>query len=186
MPPFLTFWQLSHALFLKPFNCLRPDWGPQYTSVTSGRVADIRKNKDSNKHANVHPRSQGKGWQQWRLGEEVREGQDLFWGVSIRNLQCTDWLAARGAWLCWACLSCTKYSWWDIGDESRELDTMMTWEAKSRRKKNELSKAAQLKWKPTALPLQFHGTVLQSPVKIRVPWGLGNCLVSPVRQTQGI
>lgn len=44
---------------------------------------------------------------------------------------------------------------------------------KIKERKNKLSKATQLKWKATALPLESRGTVLLSPVRIRVPWGPG-------------
>lgn len=50
MPPFLTSWKLSHGLFLKPFNHLRLEWAPQYTSATSGTAADIREKEESNTH----------------------------------------------------------------------------------------------------------------------------------------
>lgn len=51
-------------------------------------------------------------------------------------------------------------------------------------KKDKLIKSGQLKWKVTALTLESHGTVQWSPVKMRVPWGLGIWPVSPVRLTQ--
>lgn len=144
MPPFFTSWKLNVGLFLKPYNCLRLEWAPQYTSVTSGTVADIRRKKESNKCANVHPGPQGrerltaagrreKKIERW--DDEMRWRQDVFQGVNIWTLQCTVWMAVRSAWLCWGCLSRIKYWGWDIGYESRELVTVMTWEEKSRSKK---------------------------------------------------
>lgn len=38
-------WRLSHGLLLKPFNCPRLEWAPQYTSVASRTVTDIRKTR---------------------------------------------------------------------------------------------------------------------------------------------
>lgn len=173
MLPFLTSWKLSRGLFLKLFNCLRLEWAPQYTSVTPGTVADIRRKKESNKSTNVHQDPRGeKGCQQWRQWWGGGEARSVL-GCRHMNPPVHSLGGSKG---CMGLLGVPvlykilKVGYWIWEQGTGHHDDLRD---KIKERKNKLSKATQLKWKATALPLESRGTVLLSPVRIRVPWGPG-------------
>lgn len=113
---------------------------------------------------------------------EVDEREDLIQGERVQTLQHTLCLTgSKGVMWQWECMTL-------LGDPAIYKILMVeywVWEQRTSHhdnlrgkikelKKNKRSKPAQLKWKATALPLQFHGTVLWSPVRVRVPWRAGN------------